>query len=165
MSPSHGYGPKGIPLKKKYGSNIRTKRYSCVTAITNKGILTSEVYIGGINGDSYKDFINNNVLPKCNGKYILMDNAPMHHCKSIKTHIEESGNKILFIPPYSPDFNPTENVISIIKNKIKQGNTQVFYESIMIIEETSSNISDNTLNNMYNRSFRNKATHPYFLEN
>jgi hypothetical protein len=37
ICPSHGYSPKGMPLK-KYVSNIRTKRYYCITAVTNKSV-------------------------------------------------------------------------------------------------------------------------------
>ena len=52
------------------------------------------------------------------GKHILMDNARIHH-KAVKA-IVDSGNLVLFIPPYSPDFNPIEEVFSSMKSYIKK---------------------------------------------
>ena len=49
-----------------------------------------------------------------------MDNVSFHKSKRIKDLIEGSNNKILFIPPYSPDFNPIEEVFSELKSFIKK---------------------------------------------
>ena len=47
-----------------------------------------------------------------------MDNVSFHKSKSI-TNSLINNNKILYIPPYSPQFNPIEEVFSFVKNKIK----------------------------------------------
>ena len=49
-----------------------------------------------------------------------MDNVSFHKSKRIKELIEGSNNKILFIPPYSPDFNPIEEVFSEMKAFIRK---------------------------------------------
>ena len=48
-----------------------------------------------------------------------MDNVSFHKSKRVAKIIEDSQNKILFIPPYSPDFNPIEEVFSKMKAYIK----------------------------------------------
>ena len=47
-----------------------------------------------------------------------MDNVAFHKSHKIRDLIEGSGNHILFIPPYSPDFNPIEEVFSKLKSYI-----------------------------------------------
>lgn len=57
------------------------------------------------------------------GKYILIDKVSFHKSKIIKEAkepIESSGNKVLFIPPYSHDFNPIEEVFSKLKTYIRK---------------------------------------------
>jgi transposase len=45
-----------------------------------------------------------------------MDHAPVHKAEGIKSLIEETGAKLIYLPPYSPEFNPIE----LAWNKIKQ---------------------------------------------
>lgn len=49
------------------------------------------------------------------GAHIIMDNTCIHHHKSITELIKGRGYKILYLPPYSPDFNPIEHAFSSIK--------------------------------------------------
>ena len=49
-----------------------------------------------------------------------MDNVNFHKSKNIIEIIEQSNNKVLFIPPYSPEFNPIEKLFSVFKNYINK---------------------------------------------
>ena len=49
-----------------------------------------------------------------------MDNAPIHQSYRIKELVENTGNHMLFIPPYSPDCNPIEEVFSKLKSILKK---------------------------------------------
>lgn len=51
---------------------------------------------------------------------IVLDNARIHHNKSLINTIEELGCRIVFLPPYSPDYNPIETAFSTIKNWIRR---------------------------------------------
>jgi transposase len=91
-----------------------------------------------------------------------MDNAPIHTPNSIQDVIIESDNISFYIPPYSPYFNLTENVISIIKNKQRQNRVSTLFKSVIIIVDAYTEITSNMLTNIYTRFFRNKSKHPYF---
>lgn len=54
------------------------------------------------------------------GAYIIMDNARIHHHKSITELIEGRGYNILYLPPYSPDFNPIKLAFSGIKSYVRR---------------------------------------------
>ena len=53
------------------------------------------------------------------GQTVIMDNAAFHKNKRTKELIEAAGCKLLYLPPYSPDFNPIENVWAVIKSFYK----------------------------------------------
>jgi transposase len=65
------------------------------------------------------------LLPKC-GKYpaknsvIVMDNAPIHHSESIRQLCADAGVILVYLPPYSPDYNPIEEFISEVKAFVKE---------------------------------------------
>lgn len=48
---------------------------------------------------------------------LILDNAAFHNKKKINEIAEEYGHKVIFLPPYSPDFNPIEKVFAIIKKR------------------------------------------------
>jgi transposase len=53
---------------------------------------------------------------------LVMDNAKIHHNEKILSIIEEFGGKVLYLPPYSPDFNPIELAFSVIKSWLRRHN-------------------------------------------
>src|SRR5438067_533497 len=51
---------------------------------------------------------------------LVMDNARIHHNNDLVTAIEDIGGRILYLPPYSPDFNPIETAFSALKSWLKR---------------------------------------------
>jgi transposase len=49
-------------------------------------------------------------------KHLLMDNAKIHHTKKLKEYINKKNIKVLYNIPYCPEFNPIENINSMIRN-------------------------------------------------
>jgi transposase len=94
------------------------KNNSLLMAIDNDKIIKYKLQEQSFNGSSFEEFIkeliNDNNL---RDTYLLMDNVAFHK-KAIKI-IQDTGNHVLFIPPYSPDLNPIEEVFSSIKTYIK----------------------------------------------
>src|SRR3954464_2099299 len=56
---------------------------------------------------------------------LVMDNVRIHHNEQIISIVEKFSGKVLFLPPYSPDFNPIELAFSVIKSWLKKYNTFV----------------------------------------
>jgi transposase len=91
-------------------------------AITKNGILSYEIHKSNIKKDIFESFILNKVLPFSKNKYILMDNVAFHKTNSLIEKNKLNNTKSLFIPPYSPEFNPIENVFSSIKATFRSVN-------------------------------------------
>ena len=48
------------------------------------------------------------------------DNHPAHHVQEVVEHIYDSGAIVRYLPPYSPDFNPIEDVFAKVKHYLRQ---------------------------------------------
>lgn len=98
----------------------RGKRISMIGAVSHKEIIASANICGGVDGITFEAFINSKLVPKLwPGACVIMDNCSIHKGKEIKKAIEEAGAKLIFLPPYSPEFSPIENMWSKVKNKLK----------------------------------------------
>lgn len=62
---------------------------------------------------------------------LIIDNASFHKSIKVIELIEDAGCKVIFLPPYSPDFNPIEHYWAAVKNAIKTAVQEIhdFYEA------------------------------------
>jgi len=79
----------------------------------------------------FEAFLESKLLPECNpfpaaNSVIVMDNASFHHSERIRQMCEKTGVKLVYLPPYSPDFNPIEEFFSELKAFIKR-NWTLYY--------------------------------------
>ena len=107
-----------VPIK-------RSKRFSVLPAYCSDGILCYHIHKGSINGVRFEWFLEQEVLPRCNPfpgpkSVIVMDNCSTHHGEEVKRLCEEKGVILLYLPPYSPDFNPIEEFFSVLKAWLKR---------------------------------------------
>lgn len=148
MGHEYGWSKKGERIIKNI--KVNPKKFNLIMAISKEKIISNKIYEKNINETIFYEYLKEELLPKIKNKYMLMDNVMFHKTNKIKKLIVESGNKILFIPPYSPDFNPIEHVFHILKNKIRQKMCEINKE---IISETIKNIN-NKYRKIYKKAFR-----------
>nr|WP_072207767.1 transposase [Mastigocoleus testarum] len=90
-------------------------------AICLKKVLGVMTLNGSMDGDAYKVFVEHILLPQLwVGAVVVMDNLPAHKVEEIKPLIESVGASILYLSPYSPEFNPIEHWWSQLKAFLKQ---------------------------------------------
>jgi transposase len=150
---NYGWCKKNKRLIANIPINKLPKKYSIIMAISLNGILYYEIHKKkAINCELFDSFMNK-VLKKIKNKYILMDNIPFHKSKNIIKKIESNKCKPLFIPPYSPDFNPIEEVFSSMKHYVKKQINPISIDTN--IEKHIKNYSKNNINfgNYYKHSF------------
>jgi transposase len=71
------------------------------------------VYDGAMNGQVFLAYVEQVLVPTLSpGDVVIMDNLPAHKAAGIRDAIEAAGASLLYLPPYSPDFNPIENAFS-----------------------------------------------------
>jgi len=121
----YGYSPKGeqIFIRRKETPPI-TK--SAVVVVSPHKIESKKVVKGSFNTELMMDFLVNLNLPA--KTVILLDNCRFHHSWVIKEYAKSMDWILLYVPPYSPWFNPIEGVFSIIKRN--------YYKTMNIEEST-----------------------------
>ena len=81
---------------------------------------------GGANAAVFEGYLREMLLPWLGkGDILVMDNLRVHKTERVKEMIEAAGVEILYLPPYSPDFNPIEEAFSKIKNLIRKAGARV----------------------------------------
>ena len=149
MTPYYGWSLKGQTIKKFVKSN--QQKYSILMAISNNKIISYKYVKGNIDSFIFCDFINQ-LNKTMSNKYFLMDNVSFHKSNNIRTIINNANNQILFIPPYSPDYNPIEMVFSKMKKIYKNQNTDI--NMGIRLKNSIKSISPQELQNYYNHSFK-----------
>lgn len=85
-------------------------------ALRLTGMTAPFVYDGAMNGNVFLAYVEQVLLPTLRaGDIVVMDNLPAHKTSGVRDAIERVGARLMFLPPYSPDFNPIENAFSKLK--------------------------------------------------
>ncbi|MEG4090718.1 IS630 family transposase [Microcoleus sp. Pol12B4] len=100
--------------------NRRGKNVSILGAISVKKVLASVNLVGSIDGITFEAFIIRKLVPQLwKGACVLMDNYGIHKGEEIEKAIKKAGARLIFLPPYSPDFSPIENFWSKVKSILR----------------------------------------------
>ena len=88
----------------------RGKNLSIVGAMSLKaGFLEGMSFTGGLNGETFLWFIERVLCPVLwPDAVVVMDNLPAHKVDGVRQAIEAVGARLVYLSPYSPDFNPIE---------------------------------------------------------
>jgi transposase len=85
-------------------------------ALRLTGMTAPFVYDGAMNGNVFLAYVEQVLVPSLSeGDIVVMDNLPAHKAAGVSEAIEAAGANLLYLPPYSPDFNPIENAFAKLK--------------------------------------------------
>ena len=77
---------------------------------------------GAVNGELFLAYVERVLVPELRpGDVVVMDNLSSHTAAGVRRAIERAGGRPLYLPPYSPDFNPIENAFSKLKRLLRAG--------------------------------------------
>ncbi|KGF71481.1 transposase, partial [Neosynechococcus sphagnicola sy1] len=141
--------PKGKRARGKRPSK-RGKRVSTISAISLKTVVTNVSIVGSTDGLTFEAFIARHLVPKLwKGACVIMDNYSIHNHDTIRKLIEDVGAKLIYLPPYSPDFSPIENCFSKIKNILRTIGARSYPDLANAIEDAFSQVSLENLKNWF----------------
>ena len=97
------------------------KTTTLVAALSTSGIVAPMVLDGAMDGDMFTAYVTHILLKEMRpGDVVIMDNLPAHKVAAVRQIIERAGVSLIYLPPYSPDFNPIEKAFSQIKAYLKK---------------------------------------------
>ncbi len=102
-------------VPQSYGQN-----YTVLAALDRSGIRAAMLVAGAANGAVFLTFVKKVLAPKLRRRdIVVLDNLPVHKVAGVAEAIEAVGAELRYLPPYSPDYNPTEKVWSKMKAELR----------------------------------------------
>lgn len=120
MVRTHGWGRKGerVPGNAPFG-HWRTMTF--LAALRCNRIDAPYVLDGPINGVTFSAWVEQCLVPTLKpGDVVVMDNLGSHKGKAVRQAIRKARAHLLFLPPYSPDLNPIEQVFAKLKSLLRK---------------------------------------------
>ena len=115
----YAYSPKGVPVIGNI-SGKKYKRTNIVAAKCGSNIVAPMIYNGTTDSVLFERWFENMLLKTIpEGSVIIMDNATFHRKAVLQALASTCKCDVLFLPPYSPDFNPIENFWAWLKSKLR----------------------------------------------
>ena len=120
MTRTHGRCAKGQRLVAKVPHG-HWKTLTFLAALRHDGITAPFVLDGPINGDWFRAWVEQALIPTLSpGDVVVLDNLGSHKGKAVRQAIRKAGAHLMFLPPYSPDLNPIEQVFSKLKTLLRK---------------------------------------------
>ena len=116
LSPLYSWSRKG---QRAFGSAPRNwaKNVTLLTSITRKGLGPCLAVEGATRREVFEAYLEHVLAPTLKpGQIVVMDNLSAHKGERVRELIEQRGCELVYLPPYSPDFNPIEQAFSKVKD-------------------------------------------------
>lgn len=129
------------------------KKTTLVSSVRLDGTQAYEFFQGSLNGKNFLSYVKNTLIPTLKkGDIVVMDNLSCHKVKGVKEAIEEAGASVLYLPPYSPDFNPIEMMWSKMKTLLRNWKTDTPELLHSVIPDAFSSVSVSDISGWFTAS-------------
>jgi len=124
MTRTHGRCARGERLiaKAPFG---KWRTLTFLAALRRDRLDAPCVIDGPINGASFRAYVEQVLVPTLNpGDVVVMDNLGSHKGRAVRSAIRAAGAKLFFLPAYSPDLNPIEQVFAKMKALLRRADAR-----------------------------------------
>ncbi|AWI88161.1 IS630 family transposase [Methylobacterium sp. DM1] len=92
------------------------KTITVTAGLRTSGLMATALLDGPMTGARFRDYVDETLVPALQpGDTVVLDNLPAHKVSGIRKRIEAAGARLLYLPAYSPDFNPIELAFAKLK--------------------------------------------------
>ena len=120
MARTRGRAPRGERLRAGVPHG-HWKTTTFIAGLRLSGFVAPIVLDGPINGEAFQAYVDQALVPTLrSGDIVVMDNLGSHKGPGIRKAIETAGATLLYLPPYSPDFNPIEKAFAKLKALLRK---------------------------------------------
>ncbi len=120
LSPLYGWSRVGERLHAKAPRNWG-KNVTLIASMDSEGMGPSVAVEGATTGTVFEAYVEQALCPSLShGQVVVMDNLSAHKGGRVRELIEGWGCELLYLPPYSPDFNPIEEAFSKLKGLLRK---------------------------------------------
>jgi len=120
LAPIYGYAPRGERLRLSVPRG-RGKNTTLLASMSLEGMGPSLAVAGATTAVVFEAYVEKVLAPSLEeGRVVVMDNLGAHRPKRVRELIEGRGCQLLYLPSYSPDYNPIEEAFAEIKGLLRQ---------------------------------------------
>ena len=114
-------------------------------------MLGVELTTDSVNGEKFCDVVKGTLIPNMlpydglnKTSIVVMDNCAIHHVEQVRSLLQDAGILLIYLPPYSPDYNPIEIAFAYVKQYLKKHDyvMEAFTDPKSIVQSTFDSISE-----------------------
>jgi transposase len=133
LTRSRGRAPRGRRLvgavPRNHGANI-----TCLVAMSPTGMQAPCVFEGAVTSALFVRWLRRWLVPTLpRGTTVVLDNLSVHRHADVRSVIEQVGCHLVYLPTYSPDFNPIEQAFSKLKTHLRGAGARAFAPLVQAI--------------------------------
>ena len=119
MTRRYGWAPRGQRCRIAVPQG-HYKTTTVTAALRADGVCALDLVDGATNGGRFRTYVTHTLVPVLRpGDTVILDNLGAHKVAGVREAIEAAGARLLYLPPYSPDFNPIEQIFSKLKRLLR----------------------------------------------
>lgn len=122
LAPRYGYAHQGRRVKSRK-PGIRGDNHTLILLVQNvakQGVIHHKVIKKGMKTQDFYDFLKEVKLPTDEEYYLLLDNLAVHRSEKIKELLKNKNIVPIYLPSYSPNLNPVEEMFNVVKGYVKR---------------------------------------------
>lgn len=120
LTPAYGWGPVGSRVPEPVPRG-HWKTTTFLAALRSTGLCAPLVIDGALNGEVFRAYVEQHLVRELReGDVVVLDNLSSHKVAGVAEAIRSVGAAVVYLPPYSPDLNPIEQVFAKAKAKIRK---------------------------------------------
>lgn len=138
MARLRGWAPKGERCRAAVPHG-HWKTTTFTAGLRLGGLTAPWLLDGPMDGEAFLVYVRRVLAPElAQGDVVIMDNLPAHKVSGVRQAIEAAGAVLLYLPPYSPDFNPIEMAFSKLKALLRKAAARSIAELWNVIADASN---------------------------
>ena len=114
------------------------------------GLAAPWLLDGAMDGEAFLIYVRRVLVPELKrGDVVIMDNLPAHRVAGVREAIEAAGARLLYLPPYSPDFNPIEQAFAKLKALLRKAAARTIPDLWTAVAEALAAFQPNECKNYF----------------
>ena len=149
MAPLRGWAPRGVRIKAKVPHG-HWKTMTFLAALRHDRVDAPWLVDGPINGERFRLYVDKVLVPTLKpGDIVVMDNLGSHKGKAVRRAIRAVGARLFFLPKYSPDLNPIEQLFAKLKHWLRKAARRTVEAVCDAIRHILENVTSNECRNYF----------------
>ena len=126
MTRTRGRAPRGMRVIDQVPAG-HWATTTMISAIRTSGPFAAALVRGATDTDVFLAYVEHALVPELKpGDVVILDNLQPHKAARVRELVQGAGARLLYLPPYSPDFNPIENMWSKVKQHLRSAAARTF---------------------------------------